>query len=53
MQLKHFEHLANLDRSIIKEQLQKAAKAPVLPFGPKIGEEKRIVGKQKPCEMKG
>ena len=29
MQLKHFEHLANLERSIIKQQFQKAAKAPV------------------------
>ena len=34
MQLKHFEHLANLERSIVKEQFQKAVKAPVLPFGP-------------------
>ena len=29
MQLKHFEHLANLERSIIKQQFVKAAKAPV------------------------
>ena len=29
MQLKHFENLANLERSIIKQQFQKAAKAPV------------------------
>ena len=29
MQLKHFEHLANLERSIIKTQFQRAAKAPV------------------------
>ena len=29
MSLKHFEHLANLERSIIKNQFQKAAKAPV------------------------
>ena len=26
MQLKHFEHLANLERSIIKEQFVRAAK---------------------------
>ena len=29
MQLKHFENLANLERSIIKQQFVKAAKAPV------------------------
>ena len=29
MHLKHFEHLANLERSIIKQQFVKAAKAPV------------------------
>ena len=29
MQLKHFEHLANLERNIIKTQFQRAAKAPV------------------------
>ena len=52
MQLKHFEHLANLERSIVKEQFQKAVKAPVLPFGPKIGEQKRVEGKQKPKERK-
>ena len=52
MQLKHFEHLANLERSIVKEQFQKAVKAPVLPFGPKIGEQKRVAGKQKPKEKK-
>ena len=28
MQLKHFEHLANLERSIIKQQFQRAARAP-------------------------
>ena len=28
MQLKHFENLANLERSIIKQQFVKAAKAP-------------------------
>ena len=53
MQLKHFEHLANLERSIVKEQFLKAVKAPVLPFGPKIGEQKRVAGKQKPKEKKG
>ena len=36
MQLKHFEHLANLERSIIKQQFQRAVKAPVLPFGAKM-----------------
>ena len=50
MQLKHFEHLANLERSIVKEQFQKAVKAPVLPFGPKIGEQKKLEGKQQPKE---
>ena len=29
MHLKHFEHLANLERNIIKSQFQRAAKAPV------------------------
>ena len=29
MQLKHFDHLANLERNIIKSQFQRAAKAPV------------------------
>ena len=29
MSLKHFEHLANLERNIIKQQFVKAAKAPV------------------------
>ena len=29
MQLKHVEHLANLERHIIKSQFQRAAKAPV------------------------
>ena len=29
MSLKHFEHLANLERNIIKDQFQRAAKAPV------------------------
>ena len=52
MQLKHLEHLANLERSIVKQQFQRAVKAPVLPFGPKIGEEKRKEGKQKPKERK-
>ena len=51
MQLKHFEHLANLERSIVKQQFQRAVKAPVLPFGPKIGEQKRIQGKQKPKKV--
>ena len=30
MQLKHFEHLANLERSIIKQQFVRAAKAPTV-----------------------
>ena len=50
MQLKHFEHLANLERSIVKQQFQRAVKAPVLPFGPKIGEENKKEGKQEPKE---
>ena len=53
MQPKHFEHLANLERSIIKEQFQRAVKAPVLPLGPKIGEQKRVEGEQKPKEKIG
>ena len=47
MQLKHFEHLANLERSIIKQQFVNAAKKPAppsLPFGPP---RKRIQGKQR------
>ena len=52
MSLKHFEHLANLERNIIKQQFVNAAKKPVpptLPFGPKIPlKEKRLKGKQKP-----
>ena len=51
MQPKDFEQLANLERSIVKEQFQRAVKVPTLPFGPKIG-EKRLVGKQKPTEKK-
>ena len=40
MSLKHFEHLANLERNIIKQQFVKAAKAPVtmsyaIPYGAK------------------
>ena len=30
MQLKHFEHLANLERSIIKQQFVRASKAPTV-----------------------
>ena len=55
MQLKHFEHLANLERNIIKQQYVNAAKKPVpptFPFGPKIGKDKRLKGKQKPKEKK-
>ena len=54
MQLKHFEHLANLERSIIKEQFVRAANRshPTMPFGPKIGKEKRLKGKQKPKEKR-
>ena len=47
MQLKHFEHLANLERNIIKQQFVNAAKKPAppsLPFGPP---KKRIKGKQR------
>ena len=46
MSLKHFEHLANLERNIIKQQFLNAAKqpAPPLPFGPP---RKRIQGKQR------
>ena len=52
MQLKHFEHLANLERSIVKEQFQQAVKnAPNLPFGPRMPKY-RLKGKQAPREQK-
>ena len=42
--LSNFDNLANLERSVIKQQFQKVVKVPKMPFGvPK----KRIVGKQK------
>ena len=45
MHLKHFEHLANLERNIIKQQFVNAAKKPpALPFGPP---KKSIKGKQR------
>ena len=45
MQLKHWENLANLERSIIKEQFQKVAKQP--PDVPAAVRQVRRVGKQR------
>ena len=45
MQLKHWENLANLERSIIKEQFQKVAKQP--PDTPAAVRQVRRVGKQR------
>ena len=47
MQPKHFEHLANLERSVLKKQFQNVLKPPhpTLPFGAKAT-KLRKVGKQ-------